>query len=202
MSQYKHQCKRRKRSIKPLDSAALRDLALAYVARYATSSAKLERYLARKLRERGWSENEQAGADIPALVSHYVELGYVDDEAFARNKSASLLRRGYGKRRVNQALGQDGISSEIREDVAPEEAEQRQAALALMRKRRFGPYALSASDGSELDRSIREKQIAAMLRAGHDLDIVRNLMKSDSVEEAEEWAAELDDDNSEEGQSW
>ena len=38
----------------PLDEAGLNELALAYVARYATSRAKLLAYLARKLRERGW----------------------------------------------------------------------------------------------------------------------------------------------------
>jgi regulatory protein len=45
---------RRKRPPKPLDSARLEELALAYVARFSTTAAKLERYLRRKLRERGW----------------------------------------------------------------------------------------------------------------------------------------------------
>lgn len=45
---------RPKRIPKPLDSVRLEELALAYVARFATSAAKLEDYLRRKLRERGW----------------------------------------------------------------------------------------------------------------------------------------------------
>lgn len=189
MAGNKQYCKQRARPKKPLDAAKLRDLALAYVARYATSSAKLERYLARKLRERGWAEDAEDGPDIPALVERYIELGYIDDEAFARNKSGSLMRRGYGTRRVDQALGQDGISSDIREDVRAGEPEQRHAALALAKKRRFGPFAMEAPDKPR-----REKQIAAMLRAGHSLDSAREMVNASSQDAALEWAHELDEE--------
>ncbi len=37
----------------PLTATRLQDLALSYVARFATTRAKLEAYLVRKLRERG-----------------------------------------------------------------------------------------------------------------------------------------------------
>lgn len=189
MAGNRQECKQQRRAKKPLDPARLRDLALSYVARYATSSAKLERYLARKLRERGWDENEQAQPDIQGLVSRYAELGYIDDEGFARSKSASLMRRGYGKRRVEQALGQDGISPLMREDVAPAEAELRHAALALAKKRRFGPFGKEAPDPAR-----REKQVAAMLRAGHDLDSARKMVDAQSESAAEEWAHELDEE--------
>ena len=44
-----------RRKLVPLDSAQLEALAVSYVARYATSCAKLSRYLARKIRARGWT---------------------------------------------------------------------------------------------------------------------------------------------------
>ena len=40
----------------------MRDLALSYAGRYATTQAKLKHYLKRKLRTRGW-----AGEDEPAV---------------------------------------------------------------------------------------------------------------------------------------
>src|SRR5690606_23058438 len=129
---------RRRRAPRPLDRAGLQDLALAYVARFATSAAKLERYLVRKLRERGW-EGEGA-ADPEAVVRRFAELGYVDDAAYARSRSGSLLRRGYGPRRVNQALAEAGIDEETRGAVRAGEAEERRAALAMARKRGFGPF--------------------------------------------------------------
>jgi len=178
---------RRKRPPKPLDFARLEEMALAYVARFSTTAARFERYLRRKLRERGWDGESEP--PIRALAERYVELGYIDDEAFARARSGSLLRRGYGQRRVRQALGEAGISEELSESVRPGERETRRAALALARRRRFGPFGSAA-----LDKPLREKQIAAMLRAGHPLDSARQIVDAASATEAEQWAAEADDD--------
>ena len=173
---------------KPLDAARLEELALTYVARFATSAAKLHRYLKNKLRERGWEgENEP---DLARLVGRYVELGYVDDASFARNRTGGLLRRGYGERRVREALREAGIDEAIREQTRPGEGAARRAALTLARKRGFGPF------GREpIDRARREKQIAAMLRAGHPLDSAREMVDAPSEEAAEQWAAEYEDEN-------
>jgi regulatory protein len=170
------------RVLKPLTPSALNDMALRYVARFATSAAKLEHYLVRKIRERGWDGEDHA--PVSALVERFVAAGYVDDEVYARSKSGSLLRRGYGKRRIDQALGAAGIADEVREAVAAGEDELRRAALALARKRRFGPFGKGPDD-----RASREKQLGAMLRAGHRLDMARELVNSVSIEAAEEWAA-------------
>lgn len=176
---------RERRNPRPLDATRLNDMALAYVARFATSAAKLEGYLRRKLRERGWAgEGEPPVAE---LVQRMVSLRYVDDESFARAKSGSLLRRGYGPRRVDQALDQAGIAATVRDEVRAAPAAQRQAALAMARKRRLGPFGPGAADPR-----LREKQVAAMLRAGHPLDSARNLVDAASIAAAEEWAAELD----------
>lgn len=182
--------KRGKPAPAPLDQARLRDLALSYVARFATSAAKLEAYLARKIRERG--ADDDLGPDaVRALVGQLVELGYVDDAAYARAKAGGLLQRGYGARRVEQALRGAGIGEDVRDRVRPDEARARHAALALVRKRRFGPYAVQPAD-----RAGREKQIAAMVRAGHGFDMARVLVEAGSVDDAETWAMELDDDAS------
>jgi len=181
------QANRARRESKPLDGARLDELALTYVARFATSAAKLERYLKRKLRERGWDGEREP--DLAALVGRYAELGYVDDAAFARAKSGSLLRRGYGARRVSEALREAGIEEAIREEVRPGEGAERRAALAMARKRGFGPFGRES-----LDRDRRQKQIAAMLRAGHPLDSAREMVDAASGEAAEQWAAECDDD--------
>jgi regulatory protein len=171
---------------RPLDSARLEELALAYVARFATSAAKLEHYLKRKLRERGWAGEEEAR--LGDLVARFVAAGYVDDLAFAKARSSGLLRRGYGARRVAQALGAAGIAEEVREAVRAGDGEQRRAALTMARKRRFGPYGAAPPE-----RAMREKQIAALLRAGHRLDSARELVDAPSVAAAEDWAAGADE---------
>ncbi|MGZ3173390.1 MAG: regulatory protein RecX [Croceibacterium sp.] len=187
MSDTSSRSDRRKRPPKPLDSARLGEIALAYVARFSTTAANLKRYLRRKLRERGWEGEGEPR--VEELVERYVELGYIDDEAFARARSGSLLRRGYGERRVRQALGQAGIEEDLREQVRPAEGETRRAALVLARRRRFGPFG-----AVPLDKALREKQIAAMLRAGHPLDSARQIVDAASAAEAEQWEAKADEE--------
>lgn len=163
-------------------------MALAYVARFSTTSTKLETYLARKLRERGWDEESGPMPDPAAISARFVELGYIDDAAYARAKAGGLLRRGYGPRRISQALNAAGIDPEGRADAGPDASGERQAALVMVRKRRFGPFGTDP-----LDRKQREKQIAAMLRAGHRLDNVCALIDAASCEDAEQWADQCED---------
>lgn len=173
---------------KPLDAARLEELALAYVARFAVTAARLEDYLKRKLRERGWAG--EAEPPLAALVERFVAAGYVDDAAYAKAKSGSLLRRGYGVRRIAQALEAAGVAPELREELRAGDRAQRRAALALASKRKFGPF--SPVQG---DRAQREKQFAAMLRAGHPLDFARELVNAPTIAAAEEWAGTDDEDS-------
>lgn len=174
----------------------LEELALSYVARFATTAAKLERYLRRKLRERGWDGEDEP--DVDALVRRFVEKGYVDDTVYARARSSDLLRRGYGARRVNQALGEAGIGEEVRAQLEPGDHAKREAAARLARRRRFGPFAIEPPD-----REKREKQIAAMLRAGHSFDHARAVLDASGEAAVEQWVAEAEDaDEGEMGGHW
>ena len=175
---------------KPLDKPRMEELALAYVARFATSAGKLSDYLRRKLRERGW--DGEGEPDIAGVVGRFVDLGYIDDASFARGKAQGLLRRGYGARRIDQALGAAGIAEPLREESRGSEAERRRAALVMARKRRFGPFALSGA-GGRLDPALREKQLAAMLRAGHPLAHAREVVNAVSPEALDEWIDEAGD---------
>ncbi|WP_421850634.1 regulatory protein RecX [Novosphingobium sp.] len=171
-----------------MDRPALDALALAYVARFATSSGRLAAYLKRKLRERGWAED--APPDIPALIARMAERRYLDDAAFSAAKGESLRRRGFGARRIDTALSHDGIAEPLRSAARGNETERRHAALAFARRKRFWPY----SGERCLDPVMRRKQLAAYLRAGHGLDHVRRVMDAASLSELEEWADEYAED--------
>lgn len=179
--------RRERKPPRPLDARRLDEMALAYVARFATSAGKLSDYLRRKLRERGWEGEGEA--DVAGIVARFVSLGYIDDAVFARGKAQGLLRRGYGARRIDQALGAAGIAEPLREDVRGSEAERRRAALVMARKRRFGPFGTS----DRLHPATREKQVAAMLRAGHPLAHARAVVNALTPEALEEWTDEADD---------
>lgn len=198
--------KREKRKKRPLDEASLRDLALSYAARFATTAAKLEMYLHRKIRERGVVD-DAGQIDVRAIVDRLVELRYVDDEAYAKARSGSLLRRGYGAKRVSEALRHAGVDENTCEQAAPNAVTAREAAITMARKRRFGPFGLHEQAGLEgsddthgddqpprLDPAKREKQIAAMLRAGHGFDTAKLLIDARSIDEVEDWLAEAIDE--------
>lgn len=164
--------RRQKRAKPPLDEAHLRDLALHYVGRYATSRGKLRAYLNRKLRERGWEGDSPAPVD--GMIERFAELGYVDDAAFAAAKARDLSARGYGARRLGQTLYAAGIrEDDAREAHAIAGDTALDAALAFARRRRFGPFANVKVD----DPALRQKQLAAMLRAGHDFALSRRILE-------------------------
>jgi len=155
----------------PLTVSQLEEMALNYVGRFATSRAKLLAYLHRKLRERGW--DGEAEAPVEAIADKFVSLGYVDDRAFALSKARSLTSRGYGERRVRQALALSGIGEEDgaeARDLAAEEAVT--AALKFAQRRAIGPYA-----SSEPDLAQRQRALAAMLRAGHGFELARTIIE-------------------------
>lgn len=154
----------------PLDAAKLEELALSYVGRFATSNAKLKGYLKRKLRERGWAGDGEPPVD--ALADRLVRLGYVDDRAYALAKARTLTSRGYGGRRVRQALTQAGIGEEDSVDANElSAAEAYQAAIRFARRRSLGPYAASRPEPAA-----RERAIAAMIRAGHSFGIAKQII--------------------------
>jgi len=174
----------------PLDDARLEELALAYVARFETSAGRLEAYCRRKLRERGYAGAEEGGLppDDTSLVDSFQAKGFVDDAGFAATKAGGLLRRGYGPRRIGETLRADGIAETIRENVAPAEIARRQAAVAYARRRRFGPFARTPLSGQ--DHAAWQKQLAAFLRAGHEMGHAREVLGSVSEDALEQWIDE------------
>lgn len=191
-----------KRPKPPLDAARLRDLALHYAARFATTGARLEGYLARKIKERGLAEDAEGRreeVDIPALVARLVALGYVDDDAYARSRARDLGARGYGGRRVEQALRFAGVDEGLRQAHAPGEAASRRAAALMAQKKRLGPWSAASTTDPLAARKAHEKAVAAMLRAGHQYAHVRFILAAERPEDVAQWLDEAADEEGTEG---
>ncbi len=155
----------------------LRNLALHYVAKYATTQAKLGTYLTRKISERGWDGERRT--DIAALVTQFAELGYINDEQFAQARSRAFVRRGYGERRLNEDLRAGGISDS---DAAPAKEHMAEsmfvAAENFARRKRLGPFATEAAPPEK-----RQKQLHAFLRAGHGFEIAKRFVNAEPGDE-------------------
>jgi len=132
----------------------------------------LKIYLNRKLSERGWHGSDRP--DVDGLTGKLSSLGYVNDEVFAAARAASLQRRGFGERRVRQSLRAAGIEEADTAQLGPSLADgAREAALRFAKRKRIGPFA-----SSEPDREARQKAFAAMLRAGHSMEVVREVLNA------------------------
>lgn len=158
----------------------MRQLALHYVGKYATTQAKLSGYLARKIRERGWDGDRPS--DIAALTDQFVELGYINDAQFAEARSRSFVRRGYGERRLNEDLRASGIGDA---DAIPAKAHMEESAFTaaekFARRKRIGPFAVNSAPPEK-----RQKQLHAFMRAGHDFAIARRFVNAEPGEEISE----------------
>lgn len=161
------------RSRKPLGAAKLDELALAYVARFATSRAKLTRYLARKIRESDWTDEADAMAACEAVADRMERLQFLDDRQYAAMRAGAMTRRGLGVRRVKAQLFVDGIAPEDSgEAIAEAEGKAMASAIGFARRRRLGPFGVRAAD----DPKDRERQVAAFARAGHSLEFARRIL--------------------------
>jgi regulatory protein len=91
---------------------------------------------------------------------------------FAASRAASFERRGFGERRLAQALAAAGVGEA---EAEPARAGARDAALEsalrFAARKRIGPFAAERPDTKG-----RERAFAAMIRAGHPIDLVRNIV--------------------------
>lgn len=162
----------------PLDEAGLEATALGYVERFQTTRARLVRYLAAKLRQRGW--DGAAEPDPGALADRLAALGYIDEAAFADARARGMKARGLGARRIRERLRADGaLPSDADGGPLPADDEEAEAlARRFARRRRLGPYGPPVADPRGCAR-----QMAAMLRAGHAPDIARRILGAPAGDE-------------------
>jgi regulatory protein len=161
-----------KKPARPLDAEGLERLALWHLQRYQTTRARFERYLSRKLRERGWAGAEEP--PIAALAEKFAALGLIDDKAFAAARGRAAEARGQGRARLRQRLAADGVVPDDSAE-AVEALDPLAQAIAFARRRSFGPFGPPLAD-----RAAREKQIGAMIRAGHPFDLARRIVGAES----------------------
>lgn len=160
----------------PLDSATLTAIAIRYVERFQTSRARLLRLLQQKLRQRGWQEGLPP-PDLQAIADRMVELGYVNDAAFAQARTRGLTRRGMGAGRVRASLAAYGIDNDT-SSAALEGHDPLVAALDFARRKRLGPFGPPVTDPK-----LRNHQMGAMARAGHPQALARAILNARTEDE-------------------
>ena len=180
----------RKRKVpRKVTPKSLENAALYYLQRFSSSSENLRRVMMRRVYRSAKhhdTDPEEGAEIIDALIKRYNEVGLLDDAAFAKMRAGSLNRRGSSGRVIRAKLAEKGVAGDVitetlerlkDEDQDPELT----AAVTLARKRRLGPFRVS---GDRED--FKEKDMAALARAGFNYSIAQKIMVAETSEELEE----------------
>ncbi|MDP6485284.1 MAG: RecX family transcriptional regulator [Alphaproteobacteria bacterium] len=184
----------RKATARYLESAALY-----YMERFSSSVANLRRVMIAKVersaRFHGTDRGEGA-AQVEDIIARFLRTGLLDDGVYATAKAASLHRRGSSSRAIRAKLMAKGVGGSIidkalvaleGEDPDPEFS----AAITFSRRRRIGPFRRHPGPGAapenhekdhKEDQQLREKELAALGRAGFCFDIARRIVDAQSEE--------------------
>ena len=146
--------------------------ALYYLERFAASSAHLETVLRRKILRRCKLRGENPEpfyANIAPLIERYQSCGLLDDASYAKAKVSSLRRKGLSKRMIAVKLAQKGIARELAaEQIAADETTDLEAAKNLVRRKKLGQKPEK-----------RDKDLAALARAGFSFNIAKQAMEGE-----------------------
>ncbi len=160
----------------PPDEDALRQAALAHLARYSTTRAGLLRVLGRRVDR--WARAAEAAPDAVAaclqaarlVVARLAAIGAVDDAAFAAGRARSLHRAGRSRRAIVAHLQAKGVPADLA--ALPEDAEaELAAALLYAARRRIGPFRPSA------DPAQRPRDLARLARAGFSAGVALRALR-------------------------
>ncbi|NNG04454.1 MAG: RecX family transcriptional regulator [Inquilinus sp.] len=180
-----------RRRVRKADAAYLERAALHYLQRFASSAENLRRVLLRRVersaREHG-TDREEGARLVDALVGRLQASGMVDDRVYAEGRALSLARRGTAPRMIRARLAQKGVVAAAIDGALAHLAERHAdpelaAALALARRRRLGPYRIAERAAH------RDRDLAALARAGFPYDVARRLVEAESPEALEAGAA-------------
>lgn len=166
-----------------IDPDRLERAALHYLERFASSSDNLRRVLMRKvdLASRAHGTDPAEGRRwVDALIERFQRSGLLNDRAYAEMKAAGLQRRGGSTRSIRRKLAAKGVAPDLIAgaveglDGAEEGLADLHAAMAYARRRRLGPFRPPAERAAR-----RDKDLAALARAGFDLDTARRAIDAD-----------------------
>ena len=184
---------RRQRAAGPLDEAALHSAALDYLAHYASSSAHLRRVLLRRIgRAAAGDEGSDAGTRArlaDAVVARLIAAGLLDDRAYAAQLAASLHRRGASSAAIRLRLNEKGVAADhaaaALDTLGRPRVRDIEAACALARRRRLGPFRAASSRAD-----FRDRDLGVLARAGFALDIARLVLAAPDADALDRLAHE------------
>jgi regulatory protein len=171
------QAKRKVKKPRKITPTYLENAGLHYLQRYATSVANFRQVMTRKVLRSAkvhGTDVQEGKKLIESLIERYVRSGLLNDKTFSEVKVKTLRQRGTSKRQISQklmakGLGKESITSALTE-VDDEDSELK-AAIRFAERRRLGPHRKTKMTPEQ-----RQKDLAAMMRAGFSFDLAKRVI--------------------------
>ncbi len=142
------------------------------------------------------TDRDEGAVQVEDIIARFLRSGLLDDEVYATARAGSLRRRGLSSRAIHAKLAAKGVDKSVIEKAlaAVEEDDpdaEFTAAVTFARRRRIGPFrrqhriATDTEDcekNGEEERRMREKELAALGRAGFCFDMARRIVDAQSEE--------------------
>lgn len=164
----------------------LENAALFYLQRFATSAGNFRAVMKRKI-DKSCRFHKTEPADfyplLDKLVERYISAGLLNDEVFAKAKTATLRRQGRSRQAITAKLQMKGLAAKdidnaFAETDTSEDAEL-QAALQMTKRKKIGRYRVKPLT----DIKDKQKEMAALARAGFSFDTAKRALDYSDDEE-------------------
>ena len=163
----------------------LENVALHHLERFASSSQNLKEVLLRRVQRSAFhhdTDPEEGAVWADEIIVRFLDVGLLDDKAYADGRVRSLHGRGNSRNAIRMKLRAKGVETDLVDDVLAaignEENEDVDltAAKRFAKRRRLGPYRESSQREER-----REKDMAALARAGFSYHIARTVVEADGL---------------------
>tara|TARA_Y100000591_G_C21435691_1_gene499116 strand:- start:54 stop:617 length:564 start_codon:yes stop_codon:yes gene_type:complete len=157
----------------------MRNLAYAYVEKYAPSKQQLKTYLLKKYLKTSVSSVKKQDINnlIDIVLSDLEKNKFINDKFYSNSKAKSMIQRGSSINKIRNYLFSKGINNQYIKETVEKIHEQNSdqdffSAIKLCKKKRIGPAR------TEDNRSLfYKKDISLLARNGFDFDTSKKVME-------------------------
>lgn len=165
---------------KPPTKSRLMNIALYYLERFESSEENLRTVLRRRIDKYVFLNREYnpvaAYQWVEEVIAECLKQNFVNDERFALLKIESYLKAGKSRRYIEQKLKQKGIDEKLVASYFDNSAySELETALDFAQKKKIGRF----RPDKENRLANRQKDLAALIRAGFDYDVAKEVLESE-----------------------
>ena len=175
---------KRKRPAKKITPQRLKNIGLYYLKRFESSVENLRSVLQNRVnqyaKENPDFNKQEAYQWVEDVLTEFEKLHYLDDKRFTEIKVRHYLSTGKPARYIQNKLREKGIANaQIEEMLDDFGYNPQEMALKLAKRKKIGPF----RPDEESRKINRQKDMAALIRAGFDYDVVAEIMGADFIDD-------------------